>query len=420
MEYESTPAHEGRLLLRRLTDSFRYQEYRRYWTGSVITQMAFQMQLVVLGWQILEATNSALWVGFVAFAYGSPLFILSPLTGVLADRGRRQLIAALALVVAALSLLALGILTATGAVQAWHIIVVAFLTGSTFTFYSPARLALLPNLIPGGMLLKASTVEYSSTRLMGFVGPILAGVLVDWLGIWPTLAVHVLPFTLAALLFIRTGRDVPQPVTESQGEGEGGGFLRSMREAVEYLRRDPPLMALVVIGLVIVPVGLTHLKLLPVFARDALGGGASLLGLLVGMSNLGGATAGFAMAALEERFDKGRAAMLSSTVLGVALVAFAFSRQPLLAVALMYLVGLLSGVFLTLSTVLFQSRAPDAVRGRLMSVWGMVWGLLPFAALLGGAVAEQWGVTMAIAGSGVICTVFCLGMSATGARLKEL
>jgi MFS family permease len=418
MEYEGNPAPGGRLLVRRLTDSFRYREYRRYWTGSVITQMAFQMQLVVLGWQILEATNSAFWVGFVAFAYGSPLFILSPLTGVLADRGRRQVIAALALVVAATSLLALGVLTAIGAVRVWHIVVVAFLTGSTFTFYSPARLALLPNLIPGGMLLKASTVEYSSTRLMGFVGPILAGVLVDWLGIWPTLVIHVVPFTLAALLFIRTGRDVPQPVPES--ETEAHEFFRSMREAVEYLRRDPPLMALVMIGLVIVPVGLTHLKLLPVFARDALGGGASLLGLLVGMSNLGGATAGFGMAALEERFDKGRAAMLSSTVLGVALVAFAFSRQPALAVTLMFLVGLLSGVFLTLSTVLFQSRAPDAVRGRLMSLWGMVWGLLPFAALAAGAIAEQWGVTMAIAASGVTCTIFCIGMAATGTQLKEL
>ena len=169
-----------------------------------------------------------------------------------------------------------------------------------------------------------------------------------------------------------------------------------------------------------VPIGMSYQKLMPVFARDALGAGASTLGLMVGVSSLGAALIGFAIAAVEDGFRKGRVLLLSSTMFGCVLVIFAFSRQILLALLLLLVLGLLAGVYLTLNTVVFQSRPPDMLRGRVMSVWGMVWGLTPFATLAVGAVAERWGVTTALVMSGAAWVMFCTGMALVRSSLWEL
>jgi len=401
----------------RLTDCFRHVDYRRFWMGSMLTIVAFRMQDIVLGWQILGATDSAFWVGLAAFARDLPLLIWSPITGILADRMKRQWIIAAGMALACLASAGLALLTALGKVLPWHIIATSFLLGSAFTLYAPARLALLPNLVPTTMLLSASTVEYSSTRLMGFFGPLVAGVLVDMIGVSSTLMVQVALFILAALVFMGTGRGVGRL---AQGGSERGSMWRGLHEVVAYLRQDQPLLALLVLGLVMVPFGMSYQKLMPVFARDVLGAGASTLGLMVGVSSLGAGLAGFSMAARGDVFRKGRALLLSSTMFSWGLVVFAFSSRIEAALALLFVLGLLVGVYLTLSNVLFQGRSPDPLRGRVMSAWGMVWGLLPFASLAMGGVAELLGVTTAVAICGAACGLFGIGMALAGSHLQEL
>lgn len=400
-----------------LIGSFRYKDYRRFWTGSMLTQMMLRMQDVILGWQMLEATDSAFWVGLVAFARHLPLLVWSPITGVLADRMKRQWIMAVALVLASVSSAGLALLIVLDRVLPWHIIVASFLLGSAFTLYAPARSALLPNLVPTRMLLSAATILYSSGRLMGFFGPMVAGALVDNIGVSPTLMAEVVLCVLASLVFVGTGAEVDCPL---QSDDQRGSMLQGMREAVAYLRHDQSLLTLMLLGLVMIPIGMSYHSLMPVFVRDVLGTGASTLGLMIGMYNVGVALMGFAMATMGDTFRKGRAVLVSSAIFSCGLVVFAFSRQVVLALGLLFVLGLLAGVYLTLYTLLFQTRPPDALRGRMMSAWGMVWGLGPFANLVAGAIAERWGVTAVISGSGAICAVFAIGMALFGSRLWEL
>jgi MFS family permease len=379
--------------------------------------MTLRMQDVVLGWQMLEVTDSVFWVGVVAFARHLPLLIWSPMTGVLADQMKRQRIMAIALVLVSASSAGLALLTALGRVSPWHIIATSFLLGSAFTLYAPARSALLPNLVPAEMLLSAAAVLFSSGRLMGFFGPVAAGVLVDSLGVSPTLMVEVALCLLAALVFVRTGTEVDCPW---QSYNKRGSMWHGVLEAVAHLRHDQPLLALMLLDLVMVPIGMSYYSLMPVFARDVLGAGASTLGLMMGIYYMGVALTGLAVAAVGDTFPKGRVLIFSSAMFSCGLVVFAFSRQVVLALGLLFVLGLLSGVYLTLNTVIFQSRPPDALRGRMMSAWGMVWGLAPFANLAAGAVAERWGVTTVISGSGAICAAFCIGTVLIGSRLREL
>lgn len=402
---------------KRLVTSFHYREFRWYWTGSSLTHITFRIQEVVLGWQILEATDSAFWVGAVAFAYGLPLFFLSPLAGLLADRMRRQWLVAGALVLAAVASIALSLLTETGRTQVWHLLTVSFILGSCFALYAPARLALLPNLVPDAVLLNASTLEYSTTRLMGFVGPVMAGALMEWMGIPATLFIQMVLFIGASVIFMRTGVDIGSPVSS---QGMSRNIFHGLRDVLNYLRADPPLFALMALGVAIVPIGMTYSKLMQVFVRDVLQAGPSMLGLVLGLSGLGSAISGFILAAVGKISSRGKAALLSSAAFGLGLVVFSFTRHTWSSLIVMFLVGLVSGVYLTLSNVIFQSEAPDALRGRVMSVWSMVWGLIPFTSLLVGAMADLWNVSGVIGLSGVICLIISLALLFNRSKLLQL
>lgn len=396
--------------------SFVTSDYRRYWTGSMATHMAFQMQTVVLGWYVLERTDSAFWVGMVAGAHGLPMLLLGAVVGTLADQAKRQTLIAVALGTAAVTLTGLAMMTALALDDPWHLVVVAMLLGSCFTLYAPARLALLPNLLPPGALLRASTVEYSSTRVVGFLGPALAGVLLDAAGVWRTLLFQVGVFLLAAAIFVRTGRGIV-PLAPAPS-----GFrpLRGAIDALAYLRRDPPLFALFVLGAVTVPVGMAYLKLLPVLARDTLGAGAAALGTMVGVVSLGTALSGFVLAAVGDRYRKGRAVVWTALVHGLALIGLAASRDVATATVMLLVLGLLAGVFLTLTNVLLQSRTDDRVRGRVMALYGMVWGTVPLVTFVAGMVAERTGAAPVIAAMGTLCAAACVVTLLRGSALRSL
>lgn len=382
----------------------------------MVAMVTFRIQDVALGWQMLEETDSSFLLGLVVFAYGLPLLVCGPFSGLLADRVDRQLVISGALAAAALASVGLALLIFLDRIAAWQIIIVSLLLGTAFAVYAPARLALLPETVPCGALVEASTVEYSSTRVMGFFGPMVAGFLIDAGGTGLALVLQACLFILAALVFRQAEpAESREPPGTARTDREGG-FL----DGIVYIREHGPLSALVLTGLVLVPFGMLYNKLMPVFVRDVLEGDASVLGLMLGASSLGTALAGFLIAAAGEDLPKGRVLLLSGGTFGCGLVVLAFSSHVLGAMVLLFVVGLLVGSYLTLSNVLLQSLPPDSLRGRVMSIWGMVWGTLPFVSLAAGAAADSWGVKAIISGSGVICAVFSLGMALFDPRLNEL
>ncbi len=410
--------HEATTWTQRLSSSFRYHGYRQLFAGSMLAQTVFRMNDVILAWQMLALTGSAFWVGMVAFANGLPLLLLSPFTGALADRRERRYVVAAGLGSCAAAIVWLAWLTATGQVRPLHIVLTAFLTGSGFTLYSPARLAMLPSLVPAAMLRSASTLEYSSTRLVGFIGPAVAGFLVDRAGAPVALVTGATVILLAATVFTR----IAEGSVVSGGRSSGlarPGMVILLREALAYLRTDRPLRSLLLLGLVMVPIGMAHQKMLPVFNRDVLAAGASTLGLMVGLFGLGAAAAGSILAGLGP-LRQGRLLLAASLAGAGGVIVFALTRNAGLALALALLLGLVDGVYLTLSNVIFQTRAPDAMRGRVLGAWGMVWGFLPFTALFAGFLAERIGVVAVIAGSGVLCLMFTIGVAVASPQLREL
>ena len=400
--------------VQRLVSSFRYREFRWYWTGSVLTIVGFRIQEVVLGWQILEETDSAFWLGAVAFAYGLPLLLLSPVTGLLADKLRRQNVVMSGLAMAAVASGTLALLIFTERSTPIAILIISLALGCSFTLYAPSRVALLPNLVPAQQLVNASAMEYSSTRLMGFFGPVLAGLLLDTLNTGPTLLVQMVLFFVAGLFFLFTGVNVGKPTHVVQV-----GVRHGLRDAIAFLRREPALLALMLLGLFIVPFGMTYRRLMQVFVRDILVGGPTLLGLALGLAGLGSAASGFIIVMMEN-IRRGRAVIISSFGFGLGLIALSLSRQIPSTLIVMLAIGLISGIYLTLSHVIFQTEAPDEMRGRVLSLWGMVWGIVPLMTLAAGALAEEFNVTVVIAATGFILILSCASFAIARSKLLEL
>ena len=161
-------------------------------------------------------------------------------------------------------------------------------------------------------------------------------------------------------------------------------------------------------------------KLMPVFVREALQEGPALLGILVGSASLGSAVSGFAIAVMPDVYPKGKAILAFSCLFGLGLVLFAFMSDASIALAAIFIVGVFSGLFLTVINALLLTTMPDDMRGRMMSLWGMVWGLIPLTTLIGGAVAEVWGISIVYVAGGACVAATCALMVATRSPLLDL
>ncbi len=397
--------------------SFRLGDYRWYWMGNVLIHITYLLQAVALAWHMLEITDSPFQVGLVAFAYGLPLLVVSPFSGLLADRFKRQWLVQGALAVAVLTSATLALTVKGGNTNPLQILIGAFMLGTAFSLYAPARLALLPNLVPEAMIFNATTLSYSGTRLMGFFGPVMAGYLLQFTDIFTTLCVQTLLFAVGASFYLKATHFLPSPRKKKE---KHVGILRGFREISVYIRRNRALLALLLLSLVFVPFGMPYQKLMPIFVDDVLHEGPALLGLLVGSASLGSALAGFGMAAIGDVFPKGLAILLFSLCFGIGLVIFAFMSDPTVALIFIFIVGVFSGMFLTNINVLLLTLIPDDLRGRMMSLWGMVWGLIPLTTLAAASVAEYFGITIVFVVAGLCVALTCAFMLATRSPLLDL
>jgi MFS family permease len=375
---------------------------------------AFRVQEIALGWQILETTDSALWLGAVSFAYGLPLLLLSPLAGLLADRWRRQNVVISSQVVAATATGMLAILARTHQVTPLAVVAVSFLLGCMFALFSPARMALLPNLVPNWQLENAAAMEYSSTRLLGFFGPVLAGFLFSALGFGPVLLVQMALFLSAAVIFMFTGVNVGRPETiQHYGHASGLGDTWALLQA------NRQVLGVLLLGLFVIPFGMTYVRLMQVFVRDILSVGPAFLGLALGLAGLGSAASGLVITMMGHTQRRGLAVVLSAIGFGFGLILLSFMRDAGWVLMVMLVVGVVSGVYLTLSNVIIQAESPDRIRGRVLSLWGMIWGMVPIMVLISSAFAEQLNVALVIGACGLICVVSSIALLTSRSKVLE-
>jgi MFS family permease len=374
--------------------AMRHPNYRRFWFGQIGSLVGAWMQSVALPWLVLQLGGSPLQLGLVmAFMFG-PSMILAPLGGVLADRvdKRRTLLAVN--VIAMLQASALFVVAATGAVEIWHVYALALVAGFVNAVEMPVRQAFVAELVPRDDLVNAIALSSTSFNLSRVVGPAVAGVTIAAFGVAINFGVNAVSYlsVIAGLLLIDPAalhRAPPQVSTTS--------IRASLAEGLGYARRTPTVLwPLVLLG-GIAALAMNYQTLLPIFTRNALGldsGGYGALFAAMGAGSLVGS--------LTLAFATSQRPLLRLIVLGGAgflalAFAFGFVRSAALAFPIVAGIGFASMLMVNTINVTIQNSIPDALRGRVMSLYVTVFaGSAPIGGLLAGAMAQAWGAPAAL------------------------
>jgi MFS family permease len=409
---ETTAAASTRLpaMLRAL----RHRNYRLFFVGQLISLTGTWMQSVALGWLVLRLTNSPALLGLTAAASSLPVLLLSLTAGTIVDRVPKWRLLLVTQGVAMILAMTLAALTLTGLVQVWHIMVLAALLGVVNAFDAPARQSFTVEMVGREDLLNAIALNASIFNGARTIGPAVAGVVVALIGEGPAFALNALSF-----VFVIAGLLMMHLPPFSPGEGKGRGQLR---EGLAYIRGEPRVLALLVQAGAISLFCFVHIPLLPIFARDILGVGAGGLGALSAASGLGALAAALLLAQLGDKVPRGRLLGTAALIYPALLIAFTAARWVPLSMLLMALTGWAGVTTMALTNTLIQSIVPDALRGRVMSVFTLLlMGLSPMGGMLAGAIAQLVGsVPLVVAASAVIGWVITAAVALRAPFLRQL
>lgn len=377
--------------------ALRWPQYRMLWFGILFSLMALQIDLVARSWLAYDLSGSALMLGLVAAARGIPQLILAPIGGVAADRfdKRRLLVSAEALVF--LLALTTALLVHSGLIQIWHLVVLGFLQGVITPFGMPVRTALVPHLVEESQVPNALALESTARNLNRVFAPAVAGMLI---AIHPTLAFYAM--AIAYGLAVLTLMQLPGGL---RGDGDRSGPFEAMMVGFRYILARPAMVALLLLAYIPILLGMPFQQLLPVFQSEVLKVSPKLLGFMYTATGLGAIIGSMVVAYLSDSPHKNKLQIASGIAFGITLAAFAMSTNYALSLVLLAVTGFMSSGYLTFNRMLVVLQTDRPFYGRVMSIYGMTWSLMPLALLPIGGLVDQFGAPATIAGSGLALSV---------------
>jgi MFS family permease len=324
------------------------------------------MQIVAQSLLVLRITgNSALALGTVSLAQASAFFIFAPLGGTFADRHdkRRLLFRTQSLLMAIAFTLA--VLTASGAIHLWMVIVLAFSSGVLLSFDQPARASLLPLLAPPEDLINAISLQTLAFNAASIAGPPLGGAVAAVAGLAGDFALNGCSY-LAVIVSLWL---LPAEAIASPARADGPTRTWSaVREMLAVIQKQPAVSAAVLVYAVLLFVAPSQALLVPIFVTTVLHRGAQELGLLFAASGIGTVVGSLLVASFGHFQRRGRILVGANAVWVMALAIFALSRDFASSFAMLLLMAAAQSVFTTLVITLMQGSVEARMRGRIMSL----------------------------------------------------
>lgn len=409
-----TSARKPVSVLSRTFQAFRYHDFRLMWSGAFTSTTGTWMQQVAQSWLVLELTGSAFYLGLVGFLADLPILLFSLVGGVVADRIDRRKLLLGSQYTQMTTALILTTLVVLNQVHIWHILVLVFIAGTGQSFGGPAYAALVPGLVKREDVPNAIALNSIQFNLARMVGPLLAGVVLAAAGVAWCFALNGLSFIAVIIsLYLIRATFVPEKTTDTVMTGLRNGFA--------YMKKQGPLWQLSVLGFISTFCGIPLMTLLPVFAKDVFGMGATGYANLMAASGAGAITGALLYAAYSRRQSHGRAVCAIQIIFAILLCTFALSRNLILSyVVLFFAGGCLITLFATI-TSLVQLNVTEGMRGRVMSIFMFAFrGGMPLGNLAFGYMASQLSPTAALVTGSAILGCTGLGVLLSSSKVKSL
>lgn len=378
--------------------SFSVPNFRRYFAGQAVSMVGTWMQAVAQSWLVLQLTGSATALGSVVALQTLPVLVLGPYGGVVADRlDKRKLMIGLQTMMGLLALV-LGLLTVTGAVELWHVYLLAFLLGLNNCFENPARQAFVLEMVGPDVLRNAVSLNSVLVNAARAVGPAIAGIVIAAGGLGVCFLLNAVSFVAVVLSLIRLDVDELRP---SPPAARAPGQLR---EGLRYVAGEPTLLVPLLMMALVGCLAYEFQVVLPVLAQDSFGGDASVYGFMTAAMGVGAVVGGLFVAA---RGRTGLPALIrTSMVFGVVIAAAALAPTLWLELFALLLVGAGSVAFLSIGNSTLQLEAEPHMRGRVMALWSVAFlGSTPIGGPIAGAVSQHLGARVGLLMGAVTCVV---------------
>ncbi|PYO22479.1 MAG: MFS transporter [Candidatus Rokuibacteriota bacterium] len=374
-----------------------HRDFRRFYAAQLLALVGGWMQTVAQAWLVLQLTDSPFKLGLISTLQFSPILMFSLVAGAVADRlPKRGLLVTTQTTLACQALL-LGALVSTGRVQYGHVAVLGLVLGFANAVDQPARQSFVMDMVGKGDVANAVALNSAAFNAARIVGPAVAGVLIGRVGVGPVFFINSVGFVGVILTLLRLeARGLPARERRAT-------MLEEIVEGLRYARRTPRLLLALGLVLSVSLFVFNFTVYVPLLARTVLGLGAEGFGFLMASLGVGAVAGALTVGGFGSREPELGRMFLSAAVAFAALLGLGLSRHAWTAAPLLFVTGYFGIMLMATCNTSMQLRAPDALRGRVMSLYTWVTGgVFPIGAFLVGSISQAWGVSAAFLWNGTL------------------
>jgi MFS family permease len=401
---------------RRIAAALTYRDFRVLWFGAFTSTIGTWMQKVAQSWLILTITGSAsaFFLGLDAFLGELPILLFTLIGGVVADRQDRRRLLLGSQYVQMSAAFTLAALVYFDAVHIWYVLTLSFITGLAQAFGGPAYQSLLPSLVAKEHVPNAIAFNSIQFNLARVIGPLLAGAALAAFGMVACFGLNGLSFlaVIVAILSLHV-RHIPAPKTTRMHEELKGGFA--------FVRANPGLIGLSVLGFATTFLGNPVLTFLPLFTKTVFAGDVDDYTHLMAAAGAGAVTGALVVAWLGRFRHMGRTLLLIQIAFGALVVLFALTRVFWLNAVLLFAGGACMVMVFAMLSSLVQLNAPNEMRGRVMSIYMVAFrGGMPIGSLAAGWLATITSAPTVLVLNGVLLTAVAAWFLLKSHGVREL
>ena len=397
-----------------------HRDFRLFWVGLVVSNIGTWMQQFGLGWLVVQLAIkdgvpqlAPFYLGLVGLSRALPGLAFGLFGGVVADRTDRRRLLLVTQSSAAISAAVLAFLAITNQINIVEIVLISALNSIIFSFDAPTRQAMVPRLVSDRELMSAIGLNSAAFNGATLVGPLIGGVLIIPFGVGGLMLINAISYLaiVVALLLMR-----PQPVI---AYGPRLSLLDSIKEGLSFIRGDPVLRWVVALSVATALLTRPYIQLLPAEAQ-LLGVGAIELSWLLAASGAGALGGAILTASLGGWRRRGALLVGAAFAHGTLLMFFGLQHTLIGAMVFVGLTSLAVMVYLGMANTLMQTRTPDALRGRVMSVHTIIFiGFMPLGQMILGSIGTFVGINNAFLIGGTLVTVLAAYAALRVSALRE-
>ena len=378
--------------------SLKSYNFRLYFGGQCISLIGTWMQQIAMSWLAFRLTGSVFLLATVTFMAQIPILVATPYMSVFVDRFDRRKLLMLTQSLSMLQALLMAVLTLTGLIQVWHIMILSLLIGLINALDNPTRQSFYPSLVPRDKLSNAIALNSAVINGSRLIGPAVGGVLIGLLGEGICFLLNGISY-IAVIIALLMMRVMPQ-----RGKGVKQKVWEDMRDGFQYVVGNIPIRTLLLLMSVISFFGLPLMTFIPAYVKTILHGGSEMLGLLLSCIGVGSFIAALYLAARKSVLGLGKVVMLSGVLLGIGLSVMSFVSIPWVAAVLCLPIGFSVIAAVASINTLLQTLSREDKRGRVMGYMAMAFtGMAPVGSIILGAFEEFVGLQVIILLSGICC-----------------